>query len=104
MYLLDTNVISELRRARPHGAVVTWVQSVRDEDLHLSAATMGEIQTGIEVTRERDAAKAAEIELWLEKVAHTYNVLPMDDRAFRAWARLMHRKPRQLIEDAFIAA
>lgn len=104
MYLLDTNVISELRRARPHGAVVAWIHSVPDQDLHVSAATMGEIQTGIEVTRERDAAKAAEIESWLVKVSQTYNILPMDERAFRAWARLMHRKPRQLIEDALIAA
>jgi predicted nucleic acid-binding protein len=104
MYLLDTNVISELRRTRPHGGVVAWIQSVRDEDLHLSAATMGEIQAGIEVIRERNIAKATEIEAWLEKVSQTYNILPMDERAFRAWARLMHKKPRQLIEDALIAA
>lgn len=104
MYLLDTNVISELRRARPHGAVVAWIEAVRDGDLHISAATLGEIQTGIEITRERDAAKAAEIEGWLEKVSQTYNILPMDERAFRVWARLMHRKPGQLIEDALIAA
>jgi predicted nucleic acid-binding protein len=74
MYLLDTNVVSELRRARPHGAVVAWLESVTDADLHLSAVTIGEIQSGIEITRERDAVKAQEIEAWLEQVAQTFNI------------------------------
>src|SRR5262249_19598001 len=100
MYLLDTNVVSELRRARPHGAVLVWLQQVRDEDLHISAVTVGEIQSGIEITREQDQAKAAEIETWLEQVAETYNVLSMDARTFRVWARLMHRRTDDLVEDA----
>ena len=104
MYLLDTNVISELRRQRPHGAVTAWLSSVADADLHLSAVTIGEIQAGIEISREQDPAKAAEIEAWLEQVAQAYNVLAMDARAFRCWARLMHRRSDQLIEDAMIAA
>ena len=104
MYLLDTNVVSELRRARPHGAVVAWLESAREEDLHLSAVTIGEIQAGIEITREQDQAKAAEIEAWLEQVAETYNILSMDARTFRSWARLVHRKPDRLVEDAMIAA
>ena len=83
MYLLDTNVVSELRRVRPHGAVLAWLQDVRDEDLHISAVTIGEIQSGIEIARERDQAKAAEIEAWLERIAETYNVLSMDARIFR---------------------
>ena len=62
MYLLDTKVVSELRRPRPHGAVVAWLQSVDDASLFLSAVTLGEIQAGIERTREQDPAKAAEIE------------------------------------------
>ncbi len=104
MYLLDTNVISELRRARPHGAVVAWLKSIRDEDLHISAVVIGEIQAGVEITRELDKDRAAEIEAWLEQVAETYNVLGMDAKTFRAWARLMHRKSDRLIEDAMIAA
>ena len=104
MYLLDTNIVSELRRARPHGAVVAWLRDVRDEDLHLSAVTISELQSGIEITREQDEAKAAEIEAWLEQVAETYNVISMDARAFRAWARLMHRRTDDVIEDAMIAA
>jgi predicted nucleic acid-binding protein len=104
MYLLDTNVVSELRRPKPHGAVLQWLRATSDADLHLAAVTIGEIQAGIEIAREQDAAKAAEIEEWLELVARTYNVLSMDARAFRCWARLMHRRSDRLIEDAMIAA
>ena len=104
MYLLDTNVVSELRRPRPHGAVVAWLQSVDDASLFLSAVTLGEIQAGIERTREQDPAKAAEIEAWLERVASAWNVLAMDAAAFREWARLMHRQSDTLYEDAMIAA
>jgi predicted nucleic acid-binding protein len=104
MYLLDTNIVSELRRVRPHGAVIAWLRDIRDEDLHVSAVTIGEIQSGIEITREQDEAKAAEIEAWLEQVTETYNVISMDARAFRSWARLIHRRTDDLIEDAMIAA
>jgi predicted nucleic acid-binding protein len=104
MYLLDTNVVSELRKPKPHGAVVAWLQSLDDAQLFLSAVTLGEIQAGIELTREQDAAKATEIEAWLELVANAYNVLPMDGAAFRHWARLMHRQSDTLYEDAMIAA
>ena len=104
MYLLDTNVVSELRKPRPHGAVLAWIESVDDTDLHLSTVTLGEIQAGIELTREQDVEKAAELENWLDLVAGTYNVLPMDGPAFRCWARLMHRRSDTLYEDAMIAA
>ena len=104
MYLLDTNVVSELRKQRPHGGVVAWLQSIDDTQLYLSAVTLGEIQAGIELTREQDPGKAEEIEAWLELVAGAYNVLPMDATTFRAWARLMHRKSDTLYEDAMIAA
>ena len=104
MYLLDTNIVSELRKPKPHGGVVAWLESIDDAQLYLSALTLGEIQAGIELTREQDEIKAGEIEAWLEQVAGAYNVLPMDVSAFRAWARLMHRKSDTLYEDAMIAA
>ena len=104
MYLLDTNVVSELRRPRPHGAVLNWITDVPAEQLYVSAVTVGEIQAGIEVTREQDEAKAEELEVWLDKVLASYAVLPMDSAAFREWARLMHRKSDTLTEDAMIAA
>jgi predicted nucleic acid-binding protein len=104
MFLLDTNIVSELRKIRPHGAVVTWIESVADADLHLSAVTLGEIQAGIEITRDQDAIKAAEIEAWADQAAATYNVLPMDAATFRVWAKLMHRQSNTVYEDAMIAA
>ena len=104
MYLLDTNVVSELRKPKPHGAVMQWIQEVADAELHISAVTIGEIQAGIELTREQDEPKAAEIEQWLELVSASFNVISMDAGAFRAWARLMHRTSDTLYEDAMIAA
>ena len=68
MYLLDTNVVSELRRSRPHGAVLNWIVNVPRDHLFVSAFTIGEIQAGIEITREQDVAKAEELEAWLDKV------------------------------------
>jgi predicted nucleic acid-binding protein len=104
MFLLDTNIVSELRKPRPHGAVVAWIQSIDDADLHLSAVTLGEIQAGIELTREQDLDKAVSIEAWLEQIAATYNVLTMDAATFRCWAKLMHRRSDTLYEDSMIAA
>ena len=113
-YLLDTNVVSELRKPRPHGGVVAWLESLDDAQLFVSAVTLGEIQAGIELTREQDPDKAQQIEDWLALVAvatsiqplleGAYNVLPMDAAAFTAWAKLMHRKSDTLYEDAMIAA
>jgi len=51
MYLLDTNIISELRKPKPHGAVLEWYKNISDEALHISAVSIGEIQVGIELTR-----------------------------------------------------
>ena len=104
MYLLDTDVISELRRPRPHGAVVAWLESVTDSDLHLCAATLGEIQASIELARDRDAAMAQETDRWADKIAASCNVLSMDAETFRIWARLMPRRSDTLYEDAMIAA
>jgi hypothetical protein len=104
MYLLDTNVVSELRRAKPHGGVLNWLHGVADSDLHLSAVTIAEIQAGIEITRETDQHKALEISTWLDMVAGTYNILSMDAQTFREWAKLMHRRSDDLLEDGMIAA
>lgn len=104
MFLLDTNVVSELRKRRPHPAVAAWLEQAQDKDLHLSAVTLGELQAGVEITRAQDPAKATEIEAWIDQVAETWNVLPMDATTFRCWARLMHGRQDDLLEDAMIAA
>jgi toxin FitB len=104
VYLLDTNIVSELRKPRPSPKVIAWLQGVDDPDLHLSAVTIGEIQAGIEVTRAQDPAKAAELEAWADQVADSYNVLAMDTACFRRWARIMHRQSSTIYEDGMIAA
>jgi predicted nucleic acid-binding protein len=104
VYLLDTNIVSELRRPRPHGGVLAWLASLDDAQLHISAVTVGEIQAGIELTRMQDATKAQVLEIWLAQMANSYNVLPMNADCFRAWAKLMHGKSDTLYEDAMIAA
>jgi toxin FitB len=103
-YLLDTNVVSELRKHKPHGAVVSWFKGLEEDQIFLSAVTLGELQAGIELTRRQDASKASEIELWVNQLEATYQVIPMDSVAFREWGRLMHGKSEHLIEDGMIAA
>ena len=65
---------------------------------------MGEIQAGIEITREQDSVKAVIIEAWATQVSQTYNVLSMDANTFRVWAKLMHKESNTVYEDAMIAA
>ena len=103
-YLLDTNVISELRKPKPHGSVLAWIKKIPEQSLHVSVVTLGEIQAGIEITREQDEAKAIEIEQWLDDVSETYNVLSVDASIFRRWAQLMHHRADHHLEDALIAS
>jgi predicted nucleic acid-binding protein len=104
LYLLDTNVVSELRRTVPHAAVVAWLHSVDHCEVHISALTIGEIQAGIEIARGWDKLRADAAEAWLEQVAATGNVLAIDATTLRCWARLMQGLTDDFIEDALIAA
>jgi len=103
-YLLDTNIVSELRKVRPHGAVLAWLAELRPEQLYISAVTMAELQAGVELTRRQDPAKAQEIETWLGSVEATFALVPMDSACFREWARIIAGKPDALQTDAMIAA
>ncbi len=103
-YLLDTNVISELRKFRPHGAVVAWLQALQIEQILISAVTLGELQAGVELTRRQDPGKAREIEAWLNSVEMSFAVVPMDAACFRECSRLMAGRSGALREDAMIAA
>lgn len=103
-FLLDTNLISELRKIKPHGAVVAWLETLRVDQIFLSAVTMGELQDGVELTRRQDPAKAREIESFLTSVELSFAFVPMDSACFREWSRLMAGKPDPLREDAMIAA
>jgi len=104
MYLLDTNVVSELRKLKPHGAVVAWMSKVSDTSIAISAVTIGEIQAGIEITREQDKEKAKQLENWLNQVESVYNVIPLSAQIFRRWGKIMHRQSNTILEDGLIAA
>lgn len=103
MYLLDTNIASELRRLRPHGAVVAWIESIRTESIFLPAIAAGEIQIGIERTRKNDAKKAAELSEWLRLLLTTSQWIAPGPEVFRIWGQLVERNPA-LVIDALIAA
>jgi len=103
-YLLDTHVVSELRKIKPHRAVVAWLETLHVEQILVSAVTMGELQTGVELTRRQDVIKAREIESFLISVEMSFAFVPMDSACFREWSRLMAGKPDALREDAMIAA
>jgi predicted nucleic acid-binding protein len=103
-YLLDTNVVSETRKLRPHAAVTQWLGGLEVGGAFLSAVTLGELQAGIEKTRRQDPRKAEEIERWVDLLAAVHEVLPMDGQCFREWARIMDGKPPDLVEDAMLAA
>ena len=104
IYLLDTNVVSELRKPRPHGAVAAWRRSVPGHQLAIPAVVLAEAQAGVELTRKQDAAKAHELEIWIDNLTAYYTILPADGPIFREWARLMSQKSLDLTADAMIAA
>ena len=104
MYLLDTNVISELRKPKPHAAVLEWLQNVPASSIFISAVTIGEIQTGIEITREQDLSKANELESWLNQIIARGQIISLDAECFKLWAKLKHRQSNTIYEDAMIAA
>ena len=104
MFLLDTNVVSELRRPRPHGAILDWIMDVPGEQLFVSAVTVGEIQAESRSPASRTWPRRRNWEAWLDRVMASYSVLPMDAPTFRQWARLMHRRSDTITEDAMIAA
>lgn len=104
MYLLDTNVISETRKPRPHGGVMAWLNRVPIGQLSLSAITIGELQAGVERTRRQDPDKAHAIDAWIDLIIATWEVVPADAAVYRQWARLMAGRSNELSEDAIIAA
>ena len=102
--LLDTNVISELHKPRPHGGVVNRVSELQLNPMFLSAVTLGEIQRGIARARKNNQANADEIAHWADQLGQSANVLPMDATCFRQCALLMVGRSDHLFEDAMIAA
>jgi predicted nucleic acid-binding protein len=104
LYLLDSNVISELRKAKPHGAVLAWFQTTRREDIGIPSIVLTELQAGAEITRRQDAAKASQLELWIDEIIASWEIVPMDAAIARECARIMEGKSKVLFEDGLIAA
>jgi hypothetical protein len=105
-YLIDTNVISELRKgARADQRVAGWFAGLAEDDLYLSALTIGEIRKGIESVRLRDRRAAASLERWLREVAdsHRDRILPVDETVAEEWGRLNVPDPLPVV-DGLLAA
>ena len=100
-WLIDTNVVSEIRKGeRCHNLVADWWSSLANEDMFLSALTVGEIRKGIEIVRPRDPAKAAEIEAWLVWLCTAFadRILPVDAAVAQAWGRLCALRPMPVVD------
>lgn len=104
MYILDTNVISEMRKPRPHGALLQWYRAQNLDDLFLSSITLYELQRGSELTRRQDRSKATEIEQWITTLSTTFDVLPLDGAAAQLTAKFMEKHSPNMLADAMIAA
>jgi predicted nucleic acid-binding protein len=104
-YLLDTNVVSELRRSHPDPAVTAWFDSIGSAELLLSVLTLGEIRLGIVRLRRRDPAQADILDRWLTQLRDGYadRLLPVSVAVADRWARLNEARPLPVV-DGLIAA
>lgn len=92
-FLLDTVVLSELRKAKPSRKVVQWIKAQEADSMFVSVVSVGEIERGVEKARKSDAVFAAELEQWLESLLNLYadRILPVSANAARLWGRLSAR-------------
>jgi toxin FitB len=105
-YLLDTKVISELRKGeRAQPAVAAWFADIADEEIFLSVLTIGEIRRGIESVRRRDPDAAASLDSWLSRLSEAYGdrILPIDRVIAEEWGRMSVPDPLPVI-DGMLAA
>ena len=105
-YLLDTNVLSELRKGgRCDAGVQQWFNQVSAEELFISVLVLGEIRQGIQRIRQRDHSQALVLERWLHSVSNDFadRVLPVDEEVADQWGRLGIRQPLPVL-DALLAA
>jgi len=105
-YLLDTNVISELRKGdRADPAVRAWFEGIDDEDIFLSVLTIGEIRQGIERIRRRDPDAATGLDSWVDRVVETHRerLVDVDRLVAEEWGRMNAPDPLPVI-DGLLAA
>ena len=93
MYLIDTDVLSALRKRERNPEVAQWIADQRDTDLYLSVASIGEIERDLAAVKGRDLALAARLEDWLDAVLRHYGnrILPVDLPVARRWGRLFQQ-------------
>ena len=105
LYLLDTNVISEVRRPRPNPGVVQWFDAVADADIRTSVLVIGEIRQGVERLRRRDPAAAEALDSWLGDVRSQFTgrLLPVDAPIAERWGALNAHGPLPVV-DGLLAA
>ena len=105
-FLIDTNIISEVRKGdRGDPAVATWWNGVSEDDLWLSSLVLGEIRKGVELARRRDPRRAEALEVWLTEVMSRFGnrVLPVDTAVAEQWGRMNAVRPLPVI-DGLLAA
>lgn len=104
-FLLDTNVVSEIRKNRPDEGVAAWFASVSADRLYLSVLVVGEVRQGIERLARRDLAQAEIFEQWLSRLVHDYGdrIVPITVRVAEAWRRLNIPEPVPVV-DGLMAA
>jgi predicted nucleic acid-binding protein len=105
-YLLDTNILSETVRRNPNKSVITWLDQLPAEALHLSVLTLGEIRKGIETLD--DGKRREKLRLWLEHALPEWfegRVLPIDLAVADRWGRLLAEVGRPVpTTDSLLAA
>ncbi len=105
-FLIDTNIISEVRKGdRCDANVAAWYEALDDEDLYLSVLVLGEIRKGVERIRARDGAQASALENWLSAVVEAFagRILPIDEAVSEEWGRMAAVRPVSTV-DALLAA
>jgi len=104
-YLLDANVVSELRKRTPDPNLLAWYENVPSAELFLSVLTLGEIRLGVERLRRKDEAQAVTLDRWLTGLSRSYgdHIVPVDRAIADAWARLSVPDPLPVI-DGLLAA
>lgn len=104
-YLLDTCILSELRKPRPNPGVIAWIQTLNPDEAFLSVLTLGEIRRGIELHRAKDATAARALERWLRGLETHYadRILPITAEIADRWGRLSINQPLP-VSDGLIAA
>nr|WP_256370392.1 PIN domain-containing protein [Granulicella sp. S156] len=102
--MLDTNVISELRKPRPHGGVLAWMQAYPTDAFATPTIALFELQIGTEKLRLQDPVRAQEFDFWIDRIAGGSTILSLDAAAARLAARLMEKQAMELMADAMIAA